>query len=72
MKDLTDLEKQQIRYLVRSPQWKSLERARDLYIEKVRATLGSKNSQWETLKCFLIAEGKIEGIKEFLNELIKQ
>jgi len=70
--NLTKTEKEQIKYLVRSPQWQAVERAAELYIEKIRNSSKIKNTQWETIKSLLKDEGKVEGIKDFLNELSKQ
>lgn len=69
---LSKHEKQQLKYLVSDPKWKVVERLADLLIEKIRENSPVRDSEWETLRTTLEQEGKIRGIKEFIQEIYRE
>ena len=69
---ITSQEKSQIKALIHSPQWATIERVADLLVEKIQEEIQIKDTEWETIKSLLQSEGKKEGIKRFLQELMLQ
>lgn len=69
---ITSQEKSQIKALIHSPQWATIERVADLLVEKIQEEIQIKDNEWETIKSLLQSEGKKEGIKRFLQELMLQ
>lgn len=69
---LTAAEKKQIRDLMQSPQWQTLERVAEIIKTNFQVNSTIRDTEWETLKAVCIQEGKIKGISEFFQELYKQ
>ena len=69
---LNDLEKSQIRGLIYSPQWKSIEKIAELVIQKFRGENTLKETEWETLRDTVLKEGKAQGVEQFFQELLNQ
>ena len=69
---LTELEKSQVRGLIYSPQWKSIERVAELVIQKFRGENTLKETEWETLRDTVLKEGRAQGVEQFFQELLNQ
>ena len=65
-------EKQQILYLLQSPQWGSVERIADELCKEIKDGDFIGDSEWETLKQMLLRVGEVQGIRRFINELYNQ
>ena len=68
---LTDLEKSQVRGLVFSPQWKTIEKVAEFVIQNFRGENTLKDTEWETLRDTIMKEGRASGVEQFFQELIK-
>ena len=68
---LTKLEKSQIIGTIQSPQWATFERFAEAVIQKLQSENCVSETEWETLNKTIIKEGKVQGIREFFQELIK-
>lgn len=69
---LTDIEKAQIKHIIESPQWETVKRVADLFIQKIQSRSVISDNQWETIKNTITKEGKVQGIREFIQELFNQ
>uniref|UniRef100_A0A7V3N4Q5 Uncharacterized protein n=1 Tax=candidate division CPR3 bacterium TaxID=2268181 RepID=A0A7V3N4Q5_UNCC3 len=69
---LNETEKSQIRSLLQSSQWKTIEKLADLICEKIKDEPISTESEWETAKTVLEKEGQIKGIRRFIQEIFLQ
>jgi len=68
---LTDIEKSQLKHLITSREWLLLERMQEYYLNEKKKTSYIADSEWETIKRTLETEGRIQGVKEFLEEIMK-
>lgn len=68
---ITNIEKQQILHILQSPQWTTVERLAELQIDQIKEQPSIADTEWKTLQNILVKEGKIAGIREFINELYK-
>lgn len=69
---LTDLEKSQVRGLIYSPQWATVQKVAEYLIIRFRGENTLRDTQWETLRDTIKKEGKAQGVEEFFQELLKQ
>jgi hypothetical protein len=69
---LTQQEKSQIRGILQSPQWKTIERLADLVCTNIKNDSPLRDTQWETLRVLLSQEGQIQGIRTFIREAYNQ
>ena len=69
---ITSQEKSQIKALIYSPQWKTIERVAELLVAKIQEENPVRDSEYETLKTLLMQEGQKQGIKRLLQELFLQ
>ena len=69
---LTKMERDQIRHIIQSPQWQTIERVAELYVQKLKEQSTTRSTQWETLKATLIEDGQIMGIRNFFQELHRE
>jgi len=67
---ISDNEKQQIRSLVSSPQWQTIERFAQLLQQKIANEPINVDFEWTTVRDCLLREGKINGIRQLLQELL--
>lgn len=67
---LTDIEKSQVRGLVYSPQWKTIEKVAEFIIQKFRGENTLKETEWDTLRDTVLKEGKAQGVEQFFQELL--
>lgn len=68
---ISTVEKSQIRQLLSSPQWQTLERVANDLMAKIREDTPIRDTEWDTIKALLAQEGKVQGIKELIQELYK-
>lgn len=69
---LSPQERSQIKLIIQSPYWETVQRAAQLYCAKLMDDSFIKDSQWETVKATLSATYQKQGIVGFLNELYKE
>ena len=62
-------EKSQIKALLQSPQWKTVEQVANELCDKVAYDSKVRDTEWDTLKTTLIDEGQVRGIKRLIQEL---
>lgn len=60
-----------VKQLVQSPQWKAIEQIAQELITKVQDGSPIRETNDETLKELFLKEGKVRGIRELFQELIK-
>lgn len=65
----TEQERGQLRSIVGSPQWSTVTQLADELCTKIKNDVVSTDNEWESNRAFLIAEGKVEGIRQFLQEI---
>jgi len=65
-------ERSQIKVILQSPHWQTVQRFAELYCEKIRSDPVLRDTQWETVKMAVLNEGQIMGIKKFIQELYVQ
>lgn len=70
--NLTKSEKEQILRILQTPHWQAAERLANLMRDDIAYQTTARDTEWDTLKAVLINEGKIQGIKLFIDELYKQ
>lgn len=66
---LSNPEKMQLRQLVQSPQWGTMERLANMLCDKMKEESAVKDTEWDTLKTTLLNEGIIRGIKSLVKEV---
>ena len=66
------IEKQQIFSLLQSAQWPAIEQFSESLCEEIKNGAFIGDTEWETVKSFLLQEGQVQGIKRFLAELYNQ
>lgn len=71
MNDLSKLERDQIRSITESNQWISFQNFAESIIQKFNSESCVSETEWETIKKTLMKEGKVQGVQEFFQEIIK-
>ncbi|MFA5163920.1 MAG: hypothetical protein WC441_05395 [Patescibacteria group bacterium] len=71
MLKLSEQELSQLRQLRYSPQWQTLERVAELFSESIQKGKVAKRTEWNFIQGVLEKEGRIQGIKDFLEEINK-
>ena len=66
---ITQGEKGQIKAILQSPQWQTVERIFQDLCDRIAYEPVVRETEWDTLKTSLINEGKVRGIKDLLKEL---
>lgn len=69
---MTKSEQSQIKTLLQSPQWRTVELLVNAFCDKISYDSVVRESEWDTIKTALINEGKVRGIKEFIQEMYNQ
>ena len=69
---LTDQQKSVLKSLLQSPQWKIVEEIEDEMIRQITINSSIRETTDETLKETYIKEGRVQGIKAFIQELFQQ
>ena len=69
---LSKPEREQIKQFVREGYWDIFKHFGDLLCEKIKEESSVKETEWETIKAVLTKEGKIQGIRDFLQGLFEQ
>lgn len=62
-------EEQFIRHLVQSPQWTIIANMAKRIVDRIKEENTIRDNEWETIRATLTKEGKVEGIKELLQEM---
>ena len=70
--ELTKGERQQIRQILQTPQWATVDRLANLLCDKISYSSKVKDTEWETLKTVLTEEGEVRGIKRLIQEMFNQ
>lgn len=65
-------QKQQLRQLMQSPQWKAFEQLVEEMCAKLESTSNLQDTEWETLKSVCLNEGRVRGIRELIQETMRQ
>lgn len=65
----TEQERGQLKSLIMSPQWATLEQVAEELCTKVRIEAVSTDSEWESMRSYVKGEGAADGIKRFLQEV---
>lgn len=68
---LTNQEKNQIKQILQSPQWATIERLANLLCDQINSDSTVKDDQWDTLKTTILQEGEVRGIRKFIQEMYK-
>jgi dihydroneopterin aldolase len=63
-------ERLQIKQLIQSPQWATLERLANEICETLKES-SVRETEWDTIKATLLQEGQVLGIKKLLQEAYK-
>ena len=66
---LSDSQKSSLKMFLQSPQYKLIEYIKDEYIKMVESNSSIRDTADETLKETYLKEGKIQGVKAFIQEL---
>jgi len=69
---ITTTEKQQVRQLLQDPKWKAVENIAEALISKIKDDTVLRNTEWDTIKEAVLQSGRIEGIRNFIQELYIQ
>lgn len=69
---ITDKEKSQIRAVLLSPQWKTVERVAEIIINEIKEDSNIRHNEYETLKAVFLSEGKRDGIQNFIKRLYNE
>lgn len=69
---ISEHQRSQIAALLKSPQWAVIGQFADEYIAKIMADRSIEPTEWDTIVHTISNDGKIRGIREFLQELDKQ
>lgn len=68
----SEQEREQIRSLLRSPQWRTIQDVANEVCAKLKNEAEAKGTEWETISTFLLADGGAKGIIRFMQELGKE
>lgn len=66
---ITAQEKSQIRQIIQSPQWSTIERFANLVCQNIESNSSVRDSEWDTIKATLEQSGQVQGIRRFIQEL---
>ena len=69
---ITKTARQQIKHILVSPQWQTIERLATLFTDNIMYESVLRDNEWETIKTALMNEGQVQGIKRFIQELYKE
>jgi hypothetical protein len=69
---LDDKQKSALKMLLQSPEWKIVESIKDEYLKQITMDSSIRDTTDETLKETYLKEGRVQGIKQFIQELFNQ
>ena len=69
---LSNIEKNQIKQTITQPQWATIERLAKLVIDQINEQDTLADTEWQTMQNLLMKEGKVRGIKQFIQECYNQ
>ena len=70
--NLTPQQKSALKNLLQSPHWQIVDYLAEQQIAKISLDSALRETEWDTLKETVRKEGKIEGIRLFIQELYSQ
>jgi len=62
-------EKSQIKRVLQDPAWAAVQHCAEELIKDTEASYVVKDNEWETIKCAISRESRIQGIKDFIAKL---
>ncbi len=65
----TEQERGQLRSILGSPQWLAVTQLADELCVKIKSDAVSTDNEWESLRAYVLAEGKVAGIRQLLQEI---
>ena len=65
---INEQEKNQIRNLLNSPQWKLIERLGEEVCQRILDNSTVRDSEWETIRATFEKEYQVKGIRHFISE----
>ena len=68
----TESERSQIKLLISSPHWQTVERVANALCEKIAQEPCLADTEWGTVSAAVLAEGKVRGIRQLFQELFDQ
>ena len=69
---LSNAEQKQMRQLLQTPQWGVAEQLANKVIEKFKDEQVVHPTEWETIRASLLREGKIDGVRNLIQEIYRQ
>ena len=66
---ISDRDKQNLKQLIFSPQWKLVEQIVEMIIQDIRGRSKITDSEWETIKKILTDEGEEIGLRRLLQQI---
>ena len=69
---LTEQQKSSLKMLLQSPQWKIVESIQEEMVRQITLNSSIRETTDETLKETYLKEGRVQGIKAFIQELFQQ
>lgn len=66
---ISDRDKQNLKQLIFSPQWKVVEQVVEMMCQDIRGRSKITDTEWETLKKILTDEGEERGIKRLMQQI---
>jgi len=69
---ITNGERGQIRQVLSTPQWQTVERMAEILCQSIKDSPVVKDTEWDTLRTALLNEGEVRGIRRFIQELYTQ
>lgn len=66
---LEEKQKSSLKNLVQSPQWKLVEFVAEEYIKRINSGSSMRESEWDTLRELVGKEGRIQGVREFIQDI---
>ena len=69
---ITEAERSQLKLILQSPQWATVVRLLDVYVQSIRDQSCLRDDLWQTARTVAYNEGQIDGIRKFVQELFKE
>ena len=69
---MTEQEKSQIRHMLSSPQWKTIENVAELMRAEIKDDSCLRATEFDTIVSVAKSEGKREGIRDFIQRLYNE
>ena len=69
---ISKAERDAMRHFLDSPEYRAYSHIMELVISKIQDDSDVRDTEWDTLKCVLLKQGKVEGIKRLHDEIYNQ